>query len=163
VSDLRSGGAKEVSRAVYACDFHSYIDDWNSHGECALPGEYVLLVRELGNPDNPNEFAVYNRNGQKIGSLPCEHSKSLARYMDRLHIIPIGRLLFPGEAGYIKSFAETRPQIVVLVFAVPPVDWTNPRGEVVVSGDPWKMVNRPRTWAGSEMSQQHSGSGSDAF
>jgi HIRAN domain len=143
VSDPRICEPNELSGLVFIGDFPSVIEDWHSHCASTFPGECVLLRRELGNPDDPNAIAILNTRGRKLGYLLREQSADLAPLMDHWPVILTGRLLSPGEAGYRKELAQTRPQLIVSEFIQLPPGYTIPAKTTVKSGYPQTMLDRP--------------------
>jgi len=123
--------------------FASCVAGWHSHRASALPGGCVRLVRESGNPHDPNAIEVHNTHGQRIGFLLPQQSAFLAPYIDSLPISLAGRLLSPDEAGYNEKLAQTRPQLIVSVFMNPALGSTIPARTAVTSGYPQTMLDRP--------------------
>ncbi len=133
----------EIRRAVCVGDIPSSVAGWYFHQDTALPGEYVGLVRDPGNPHDANAIAVYNTQGQRIGYVPREQSAILAPYVDSLFISLAGRLLEPGEAGYDETMARTRPPMTIYVFENSTVGWTILAETAVTSGYPQTNPERP--------------------
>ncbi|KAK3678603.1 hypothetical protein LTR78_001901 [Recurvomyces mirabilis] len=65
----------------------------------ASPGEYVLLLREPGNPYDKNAIRVDNIAHQQIGHIPKRIAEKLAKYLDRGWLCIDGRL-----AGSIGTY-----------------------------------------------------------
>ena len=143
VLDPRICQPKGLSGLLSIGDFPSVVEEWGSHCVSTFPGECVRLRRELGSPDDPNAIAILGTRGRKLGYLLREQSALLAPSMDRWPVILTGRLVSPGEAGYSKKLAQTRPQLIVSVLIVVPPGYTIPAKTASTSGSPQTMLDRP--------------------
>jgi hypothetical protein len=143
VIDHVSCDSHDIRGAVCVGDVPSSVAGWYLHQATALPGEYVGLVREPGNPYDANAIAVYNTQGQRIGYVPREQSAILAPYVDSLFISLAGRLLEPGEAGYDETMARARPPLIIWVYTNSAVESTALTETAGTSGYAQKMPERP--------------------
>ena len=143
MNDHVSCDSHEIRRAVYVGDIPSNVAGWYYHQATVLPGEYVGLVRDPGNPYDANAIAVHNSQGQKIGFVPRQQAAILAPHVDSLAIILAGRLLEPGEAGFDELLARTRPPMTIYVFENSAVGSTILAETAVTSGYPQTNPERP--------------------
>jgi hypothetical protein len=143
VLDLRICQPKGLSGLLSIGDFPSVIEEWGSHCVSTFPGECVMFRRELGNPDDPNASAILDTSGRKLGYLLREQSAELAPLMDHRSVILTGRLVSPGEAGYSKKLAQTRPQLIVTMLVVVPPGYTFPAETPVTSESPQTILDLP--------------------
>ncbi len=71
-------------------------------GDLLKPGDPVVLKREAGNEFDPNATLVLLRGGERVGYVPRQYSKMMARLLDAgypLEAVALRRLVVPPERG----------------------------------------------------------------